>query len=112
MAEFRRDARVRYTGVVFISWKTFDGQRNYVLGRSLDVSVRGIAVSVAIRIPVGSFVKIQADGLNLNGSATVRHVTRRPAGYVLGLELSAPLDLEVLENLGVTQTEAAITLGV
>jgi hypothetical protein len=107
MAEFRRDQRIPYASLVFISWKTFDGQRNHVLGRSLDVSARGIAVTLAIRIPVSSFVKIRAYGLNLDGSATVRHVTRWPAGYVLGLELSAPLDPEVLEQLGVLQAEMA-----
>jgi len=108
MAEFRRDPRIPYAGVVFISWKTFDGQRNHVLGRSLDVSARGIAVTLAIRIPVGSFVKVRAYGLSLDGSATVRHVTRWPGGYVLGLELSEPLDAGVLEKLGVERAEEAI----
>jgi len=108
MVELRRDPRIRYAGVVFVSWKTFDGQRNYVLGRSLDVSARGIALELSIRIPVGSFVRVQADGLNLDGSATVRRVARWPAGYVLGLELSEPLDPGVLEKLGVAQAEPAM----
>ena len=33
MSELRRDPRIPYSGVVFISWKTFDGHRNHVLGR-------------------------------------------------------------------------------
>ena len=108
MQELRRHPRIRYEGVVFVSWKTFDGQRNHVLGRSRDVSERGLALELSIRIPVGSFVKVQADGLNLNGSATVRRVTRQTGGYILGLELSASLDPKVLEELGVIQSEVAM----
>jgi hypothetical protein len=77
------------------------------MGRSLDVSERGIGLELAIRIPVGSFVKVKAYGLNLDGSATVRRVVRRPGGYVLGLELSASLDLDMLAELGVSETPVA-----
>ena len=108
MAEFRRHPRIQYGGVVFISWKTFDGQRNHVLGRCLDVSERGMALMLATRIPVGSFVKVRAEGLNLDGSATVRRFKRLAGGYVLGLELSELLDLDVLGELATSQAEVAI----
>ena len=108
MAEFRRHPRIQYAGVVFVSWKTFDGQRNHVLGRSLDISERGIALMLATRIPVGSFVKVRAEGLKLDGSATVRRFARLPGGYVLGLELSESLDPNVLAELAASQVEAAI----
>lgn len=99
MSENRRYPRVRYTGMAFISWKTFDAQRNHVLGKCLDVSERGVGLYLATRIPVGSFVKIRAYGLSLDGSATVRRVSRLAGGYILGLELSEPLSSDVLATL-------------
>ena len=108
MAELRRHPRIQYAGVVFLSWKTFEGQRNHVLGRSLDVSERGIALMLATRIPVGSFVRVRAEGLNLDGSATVRRFARLPGGYVLGLELNESLDPDVLAELDASQAEVAI----
>jgi len=107
VTERRHHPRIEYSGVIFVSWKTFDGQRNHVLGRGLDVSEQGIALALAIRIPAGSFVKVHADGLKLDGTAIVRHVTRKAGGYVLGLELNAPLGADVLAELGVTEAEAA-----
>ena len=103
MSELRLDPRIPYSGVVFISWKTFDGQRNHVLGRAVDVSQQGIGIELATRIPVGSFVRVKAYGLNLDGSGTVRHVSRRSSGYVLGLELSESLDLTILAELTASQ---------
>jgi len=108
MAELRRHPRIQYAGIVFLSWKTFDGQRNHVLGRSLDVSERGIALMLATRIPVGSFVRVRAEGLNLDGSATVRRFARLPGGYVLGLELSESLDPDILAELAASQAEVAM----
>jgi hypothetical protein len=107
LSESRRHQRFQYGGVVFISWRTFDGQRNYALGRCLDVSEQGLGLELSARIPVGSFVKLRAYKLNLDGSATVRHIARLPVGYGLGLELSQPLDPDVLAELGESQTDAA-----
>src|ERR1700704_4595650 len=95
----QRHPRVPYEGFVSISWKTFEGVRNCALGKCLDVSERGVGLEVASRIPVGSFVKVRAYGLNLDGSAFVRHVAREAGKYVLGLELSTPLDSDILADL-------------
>jgi hypothetical protein len=103
LPENRRHPRIRYAGIIFISWKTFDGQKNHALGRCLDVSRQGLGLELSTRIPVGSFVKVRAYRLNLDDSATVRHVIRRPGGYGLGLELSRPLDADVLAELDETQ---------
>ena len=105
MSESRRHPRFQYYGVVFISWKMFDGQRNYALGKCLDVSERGLGLELSARIPVGSFVRVRAYGLNLDGSATVRHVARRVGGYGLGVELSKSLDSDVLAKLSASQAD-------
>jgi hypothetical protein len=76
MTESRRYPRIPYSGIVFISWRTFDGHRNHVLGRAVDVCEQGIGIELVTRIPVGSFVRVQAYGLNLDGSGTVRRVSR------------------------------------
>jgi hypothetical protein len=111
MSELRRDPRIPYSGVVFISWQTFDGHRNHVLGRGVALSVREIGIELATRIPVGSFVRVKADSLRLDGSGTVRRVVCRPVGYVLELELSGSLDLDILLELGAVQTSAVVLPG-
>ena len=111
MSELRRDPPIPYSGVVFISWKTFDGHRNHVLGRALAVSEREIGIELATRIPVGSFVRVKADSLHLDGSGTVRRVARQVVGYILELELSGSLDTGILSELVASQTSAAALSG-
>ncbi len=105
MAESRLHPRIDYFGLISVSWKTFDGQLNHVLGKCLDISERGVGFMLPARIPVGSFVKVKAHALNLDGSAIVRHAARRAGGYVMGLELSMPLDPGVLAELVASKTE-------
>lgn len=111
MSELRRDPPIPYSGVVFISWQTFDGHRNHVLGRALAVSERGIGIELATRIPVGSFVRVKADSLHLDGSGTVRRVVRRTVGYGLELELSGSLDMDILLKLGASQVSTVALPG-
>jgi PilZ domain-containing protein len=106
LPENRRHPRFHYYGVVFISWKMFDGQKNCALGRCLDVSEQGMGLELSARIPVGSFVRVRAYKLDLDCSATVRNVAQRPGGYDLGLELSKRLDPDVLAELSEEQTDA------
>ena len=111
MSEPRRDPRIPYSGVVFISWQTFDGHPNHVLGRALAVSEREIGIELATRIPVGSFVRVQADSLSLDGSGTVRRVVRRTVGYLLELELSGSLDTAILSELGASRVSVVLLPG-
>ncbi len=104
-AESRIHPRIDYFGLISVSWKTFDGHLNHVLGKCLDVSERGVGFVLPARIPVGSFVKVKAYALKLDGSAIVRHVARVAGDYVMGLELSTPLDPDVLAELVASKTE-------
>ena len=106
MSEDRRHPRIYYSGVVFVAWRTFDGERNHVLGRCLDVSAQGLGLGLYKRIPVGSFVKVRAYALNVDCSAIVRHCAMRAGRYVLGLELSEPISQEILDELSDTQIVA------
>jgi hypothetical protein len=92
MSEDRRHPRIYYSGLVFVAWQTFHGERNHVLGRCLDVSEHGLGLALYKRIPVGAFVKVRCYALNVDCSAIVRHAARM-RGQVdspLGLELSEP----------------------
>ena len=77
MTESRRSPRIYHSGLIFISWKTLQGERNHALGRCLDISEQGVGLTLHKRIPVGSFVKVQADSLSLDCSAIVRHAALR-----------------------------------
>jgi hypothetical protein len=109
MTESRRSPRIYHSGLIFISWKTLQGERNHALGRCLDISEQGVGLTLHKRIPVGSFVKVQADSLSLDCSAIVRHAALRAGRYVLGLELNEPLTQEVLEALSADQIVALAT---
>jgi PilZ domain len=109
LSEERRHPRIYHSGLVFISWQTFQGERNHVLGRCLDVSEQGLGLTLYKRIPVGSFVKVRAYSLNIDCSAIVRHAGLRAGRYVLGLELSEPVDPDVLEAISANGMVATAT---
>jgi hypothetical protein len=83
---------------VSISW-TSHGERNYVLGRCLDISERGIGLELPKSLPLGAEVTLHADWLSLDGGATLRRQVRRAGVYVLGLEFEVPLREEILQSL-------------
>ncbi len=60
-------------------------------GRSLDVSEDGLRIDLPEPIPLHSTVSLRAESIDLAGSATVKHVSRRGTKIVLGLELSQAL---------------------
>jgi|SRR6476620_7596369 len=109
MLENRRHPRINYSGLVFICWQTFNGESNHVLGRCVDVSEHGLGLALHKRIPVGSFVKVRAYALNLDCSAIVRRASFSAGRYVLGLELSKPLDEDVLASLSAPPILATAT---
>jgi hypothetical protein len=47
-------------------------------------------------IPVHTRILLRADGINVGGSATVKHVSRRGAKCIVGLNLSQALRDEIL----------------
>jgi hypothetical protein len=51
-------------------------------------------------------VKVHADWVNLDGAATVQHVSRAGGVFQLGLKLKKPLPPGVLEKLVTAKREA------
>ena len=95
----RRHFRIPHLGRVRISWEGANGLNKYATGRCLDVSESGMRVEVAESIPAHSRVLLQADLVNLGGSASVKHVQRYGSKYILGLELSQALHEQTLNAI-------------
>jgi hypothetical protein len=85
--ERRRTDRIPYVGPVVVWWEDEHGDSNYVRGKCLDVSERGMRIEVPKRIPVRTWVVLRAERINLGGSASVRHVGRSGSHYIVGLEM-------------------------
>ena len=92
----RRHPRIPYLCPIRISWEDAHGLTSYAQAKCLDVSEEGLRIEVSKPIPVHSRISFRADGINVAGSATVKHVTRQGAKYILGLNLSQALRSEIL----------------
>ena len=101
----RRHSRIRYTGSVRLSWDDH-GEPCYVQGKCVDLSAGGLRVEAAVGIPLRSRISFRVDELKLSGSGLVKHVARRGAKCILGLELSQPLHEKVLAAIPPTKATA------
>ncbi len=107
--EQRRHSRVRYIGVVFLSWEEpggDDNDDNHVMGRCVDISQGGLAVQLSKRIFVGTEVRVRADWVKLDGLATVRHSREAGGVFQLGLQFKRPLSPEILAQAITPETIA------
>jgi hypothetical protein len=86
----RRHRRVPYIGPIRLVWED-NGQSRFVQGKCIDVSESGLRVESAVPIPLRSRISLNAEKIKMSGSATVKHVERFGAKYILGLELSQAL---------------------
>lgn len=91
----RKHERVPYEGPIRISWQDERGLSRYAKVKCLDISREGLRVETVDPIPVRSTLLLRADQISLGGSATVKHTAWRKCKYVLGLNLSQPLENSV-----------------
>jgi hypothetical protein len=96
--ETRRNARIPYSGVVRLAWEDSRGS-HFAPGRCLDVSETGLRVELPVSIPLRTRVTLSADKIGIAGSASVKHVARFGAKYLIGLELNEILTRKVREGL-------------
>lgn len=73
--------------------------KNYVMGKCLDISEGGVGIELGRRISVGTEVTVRADWVSLDDKATVRHVTERGAVFHLGLQFKHALRTDVVAQL-------------
>ena len=98
----RRHQRIQYVGPARISWEDAQGLPKYAQGSCLDISASGLRIAVEIfeAIPIRSCVSLRLERINVAGSATVRHVARRGAKYLVGLELRQAIGGDALAVIG------------
>jgi PilZ domain len=105
----RQHSRIRFFGVVFLSWEEPGGDENddnHVMGRCVDISEGGLAVLLSKRIFVGTQVRVRADWVKLDGPATVRHSREVGGVFQLGLQFKRPLSPEILATVIVPESIA------
>lgn len=85
--DIRRNSRILYQGPIRMSWEE-RGQPFFAMAKCLDVSAGGLRIESPQPVPHGTAVQLNAERIKLAGTATVKHVVRRGAKYLLGLQLS------------------------
>lgn len=91
----RRHRRIPYLGSIQISWESY-GQARFAQGKCLDISESGLRIEVPVPVPMRTSVFLRADRIQLSGAATVRHLSRYGAKYILGIEMSQALQEKTL----------------
>ena len=81
----RRYDRIPYLGPVRISWEDANGHAKCARVKCLDVPESGLRIEVPGPVCVRTILSLQAERINLAGSATVKHVTRTGLKYILGI---------------------------
>ena len=94
--DIRRHHRFPYLGPVRISWEGARGEIKHGHVKCCDVSQGGLKAEVPEAIPPRTTVWLRAERIQFSGAATVKHVTRVGAKYILGLELSQPIRHEAV----------------
>ncbi len=99
MKDGRRHHRIPYAGPIRVSWQDPSGNPCFAMGKCIEVSESGLRFEVTVNIPERTIVQMNAERIKFSGSATVRHVERRGARFVLGLELSQSMTQKAVAAL-------------
>ena len=104
--EKRLTRRLAVDQKVGLRWAEACGRERSVQGTCLDITRRGMAVSIRERIPVGTHVHLREKELQLIGTAIVRNQREQRGWYQTGLEFCGALltpheVLHRLEHVGV-----------
>ena len=87
MQENRRlHPRIPFEAGMDVSW-SLNGESRFARAKCLDISVGGLCLEIAERIPVLTPLRLRADQIDFIGTAAVRHVQPQGAKYNMGLEL-------------------------
>ena len=100
--ELRRHRRRPYSGSIRVAWENPPGLCRYAQAKCLDISEGGLRVQSPVPIPIHTRVILRAEGMNLAGSASVRHMTRHGSKFILNLHLSEALPTEALPDASST----------
>jgi|GraSoiStandDraft_16_1057320.scaffolds.fasta_scaffold1108463_1 hypothetical protein len=96
----RRYPRIPYVGMVRVGWEDAQGHMKYAQTKCVDISAGGLRIELPEPIPMGSYVTVRADRINLAGRAMVRYKARHGAKFIHGLELSQRVREQALAAFG------------
>ena len=96
--DIRRYQRILYAGPIRVSWEEH-GQPCFAIGKSVDISEQGMRIEVLPPLRSGVTLQLASERMRFTGSAAVKHVARRGAKYLLGLELSHPVSEKTIAEL-------------
>jgi hypothetical protein len=95
----RRHRRFPYAGVVRVSWDDGAHGARFARGKCFDVSESGLRVELPVSIPARTIVTLGADGIQVSGAASVKHVERFGAKYLVGLQLNSGVSSKALDSV-------------
>lgn len=95
----RRHKRLPYSGPIRLTWEEPGVGQRFTLGKCLDVSESGLRIEVAVPVPVRAAAALRAERIHFSGTATVKHVDRYGAKYLLGLEFNSGLTPKALDAI-------------
>ncbi len=82
----RRHVRHATRGKLSITWQDSSGRRKASEAELIDVSVAGLKLKVAERIPVNAMVSCEGPKQGIRGTGSVRYCNSSQGKYVAGLE--------------------------
>jgi hypothetical protein len=89
--DLRRHARSAKAAPLQLIWKDRQGIDRFINGSIIDISESGVRVELREPLEKQTYVTMQAAGLGLHGSASVKSCSRKGMKYVVGLEFSGGL---------------------
>ncbi len=87
----RRQDRTELVVPVQVMWTDRQGQERFTTGQSLDICEWGMRLQILDPLPERIYVRLRADRIKLNGSASVRSCQKKGTKYLVGLEFSGGL---------------------
>jgi hypothetical protein len=99
MKDARRHGRIPYLGPLRISWIEPSGEPRFAMAKCIDVSEAGLRIELSVGIPLRTPITLNAERIKMSGPASIKHVARRGAKYILGLELSQALQKQAAAAL-------------
>lgn len=91
--DLRRYPRAECREDVRVIWTDSRGEPQYLAGKTVDISERGIRVELPQPVPVRTHIGLRSESLGLACSGSVRHCGRRGAKYFVGIAFSGTLPL-------------------
>jgi hypothetical protein len=67
--------------------RMINGARYEIDGIAINISPGGIAIHLFAQVAIGSRLQLQADDGSFSATVVVRHCTRMPSGWIVGLEI-------------------------